>query len=70
MENTQYHEPQGSSFTEHLVFVALLVPTFIVLAAALVSLAGPESTPPVDKAIVTAAACEPCPGWQDGDEGP
>jgi len=70
MENTQYREPQGSSFTEHLVFVALLLPTFVVLAAAVVSLAGLESTLAVDKPIVTAAACEPCPVRQDADEGP
>jgi hypothetical protein len=70
MENTRYHEPQATSFTEHLVFVALLLPTFVVLAAAVVSLAGLESTLAVDKSIVTAAACEPCPGRQDGDEGP
>jgi hypothetical protein len=37
---TEYrNEPQGSWFTEHLVFVALLLPTFVVLAAAIVSLA-------------------------------
>jgi len=30
------------SITEHLVFAALMVPTFVVLAAAAVSLAHPE----------------------------
>jgi hypothetical protein len=70
--NTEYRdEPQGSSFTEHLTFVALLLPTFVVLAAAVVSLARPEPTIAVEKPIVTAAACEPCPGpGQDGDDGP
>jgi hypothetical protein len=67
--NTEYRsEPQGSSFVEHLVFVLLLLPTFVVLAAAVVSLARPD-TIAVEKPIVTVAACEPCPG-QDGDDGP
>lgn len=70
MNNTDYREPQGSSFTEHLVFVALLLPTFVVLAAAVVSLARPEPTIAVEKPIVTAAACDPCPVGQDGDDGP
>ena len=70
MNNTGYREPQGSSFTEHLVFVALLLPTFVVLAAAVVSLARPEPTIAVEKPIVTAAACDPCPVGQDGDDGP
>jgi hypothetical protein len=70
MENTQYREPQGNSFTEHLVFIALLLPTFVVLAAAVVSLAGLEPGLAVEKPIVTAAACEPCPGGQDPDPVP
>ena len=69
MTNTEYREPQGSSFGEHLVFVALLLPTFVVLAAAIVSLARPDPSVAVEKPIVTAAACEPCRG-QDGDDGP
>jgi len=68
MANTEYQESQGS-FTEHLVFVALLLPTFVVIAAAVVSLARHDPTIAVEKPIVTAAACEPCPG-QDGDDGP
>jgi hypothetical protein len=70
MDHTQYHEPQGKSFTEHLVFVALLLPTFVVLAAAVVSLARLEPTVAVERPIVTAAACEPCPVEQEADEGP
>lgn len=62
-------EPQPRSFAEHLVFVALLLPTFIVLAAAVVSFASPEPSIAVEKPIVTAAACEPCPA-HDGDDGP
>ena len=68
--NTEFRdERQPSSFTEHLVFVALLLPTFVVLAAAVVSLARPEPSIAHERPIVTAAACEPCPG-QDGDDGP
>lgn len=70
MTHTENREPQGSSFTEHLVFVALLLPTFVVLAAAVVSLARPEPTVAVEKPIVTAAACETCPTRPDGDDGP
>jgi hypothetical protein len=66
--NTEYRdEPQGRSFAEHLIFVLLLLPTFVVLAAAVVSLARPDPIA-VEKPIVAAAACEPCP--QVGDDGP
>ena len=67
--NTDYRDQHGSSFTEHLMFVALLLPTFIVLAAAVVSLVVPDSAA-VDKPIVTAAACEPCATYDGGDNGP
>ena len=69
MANTEF-QSQGKSFTEHLVFVALLLPTFVVLAAAVVSLARPEPNIAVERPIVTAAACETCPTGHDGDEGP
>jgi hypothetical protein len=68
--NAEYrNESQGRSFAEHLIFVALLLPTFVVLAAAVVSLARPDPSIAGDKPMVTAAVCEPCPG-QDGDDGP
>ena len=72
MTNNPHHrEPQGGSFAEHLVFVLLLLPTFVVLAAAVVSLARPDPSIAVEKPIVTAAACEPCPSaGQDADDGP
>jgi hypothetical protein len=38
-----------TSFTEHLVFAALLIPTFVVLSAAVVSLA------PLDPSVVNPA---------------
>lgn len=70
--NTPYSdEPQGRSFKEHLIFVALLLPTFVVLAAAVVSLAHPDPSVAVEKPVVAAAACEPCPArGQDADDGP
>jgi hypothetical protein len=58
--------PENTGITEHLVFVALLVPTFIVLAAAAVSLARPDPTVAVQPAA-TVAACEPC-ATDNGDE--
>jgi hypothetical protein len=68
--NTDFRdERQGASFTEHLVFVALLLPTLIVLAAAVVSFATPEPTIAPERPMVTAAACEPCSG-QVGADGP
>ena len=67
--NTEYrNEPQARSYAEHLIFVALLLPTFVVLAAAVVSLAGPHSSIAGDRPIVAAAACDACPG-QDADDG-
>lgn len=72
VENSEYRdEQQGSSFKEHLVFIALLLPTFVVLAAAVVSLARLDPSISVEKPIMTAAACEACPApGQDGDDGP
>ena len=64
----QTEQPKANSFVEHLVFVALLLPTFVVLAAAIVSLAVPDPDASVQKPMLTAAACA-CPG-QDGDDGP
>ena len=52
---------QPRSFTEYLVFAALLIPTFIVLGAAVVSIAAPDPASAVEPPTVTAAACEPCP---------
>ncbi|HUQ74245.1 MAG TPA: hypothetical protein VM183_05915 [Burkholderiales bacterium] len=68
MTNTEYAQPQARSFTEHLVFVALLLPTFVVLAAAFVSLAQPDPAVEIQQPMLTAVAC-PCTG-QEGVEGP
>jgi hypothetical protein len=53
-------QPEKRSFTELLVFIALLIPTFIVLAAAVVSLAHPEPKVAVQTPAQATAACEPC----------
>ncbi len=53
--------PRPKFFAEHLVFLALLIPTFLVLAAAVVSLAQPDPAVAVQpRPAVTTAACEPC----------
>jgi len=45
---------------EHLLFVAFLFPTFILLAAAAVSLARPDPSVATPALMHTAMACEPC----------
>jgi len=68
MENRSYYEQrQSRSFTEHMVFVALLIPTFIVLAAAAVSIATPDPATEAQQPILTASACECPPGSQFDD---
>jgi hypothetical protein len=52
------HEP--SSLAELLVFIALLIPTLLVLAAAVVSLAFTDAPIAHPSAAQTTAACEPC----------
>ena len=66
MEQNAYRQQhQGRSLTEYLVFVALLLPTFVVLGAAVVSLASPDPSIVVEQPMVTAAGCEPCPRHED-----
>lgn len=61
-----YPHLQDRSLTEHLVFIALLIPTFVVLLAAVVSLVSPDSSGVVEGPVVTAAACEqPCPRQEE-----
>jgi hypothetical protein len=50
------------------MFAALLIPTFLVIAAAAVSLATPDPSVAVP-VVQTVAACEPC-AWDNGEEGP
>ena len=69
MSKTEFSLPPLAGFTEHLLFVALLLPTFILLAAVAVSLALPDPTIAVQPPAVTAAACEPC-LWDNGEYGP
>lgn len=65
MQDSTNPNPQDRSLTEHLVFIALLIPTFIVLVAAVVSLAAPDAPVVVQPPTVTAAACEPCPRHEE-----
>jgi hypothetical protein len=65
MQENAYPPYQPRSLTEHLVFIALLIPTFVVLAAAVVSIASPDPSIVVQHSIVTTAACEPCPRQED-----
>lgn len=65
--------PNSRCFTEHLVFLLLLLPTFVVLAAAVVSLASPEPSVSAPATQTAALSCEPC-WYEDGraaeDAGP
>lgn len=56
---TTIDRTRTTGLTEHLMFAALLIPTFLVIAAAAVSLATPDPSVavPVAQAV---AACEPC----------
>jgi len=51
---------------EGLIFLALLIPTFVVIAAAAVSLVRPNE-PSAAVSAITMAVCGPCQGYgQDG----
>ena len=65
---TMIDRPRTSGLTEHLIFAALLIPTFVVIAAAAVSLASPDPSVAVP-VMQTVAACEPC-AWDNGEQGP
>jgi hypothetical protein len=62
---TQRNPQPSTGLREHLMFLALLIPTFVVIAAAAVSLAHPDPSVAVP-ASETVAACEPC----SSDNGP
>ena len=59
--------PELTPLAEHLLFVALLLPTFIVLAAAAVSLTASEPSVAARPVAQTAAVCEPCPAAEPAD---
>ena len=61
MDKTEFSLPPLTGIAEHLVFIALLIPTFILLAAVAVSLARPDPTATGAPAAVYVAACEACP---------
>jgi hypothetical protein len=69
MTKPDYPVPATGGLREHLLFIALLIPTFVVIAAAAVSLAMPEPTAAVEAPLQMVAVCEPCP-WDNGAEGP
>jgi len=69
MNKADFCLPPLAGLTEHLLFVALLIPTFILLAAVAVSLARPDPVIAVQPTVQTALACEPC-LWDNGDQGP
>lgn len=50
---------KATSFTEHLIFAALLIPTFVVLSAAAVSLA------PLDTSALTPVQISALVGEED-----
>ena len=56
---TRIDHPRTTGLTEHLMFAALLIPTFLVIAAAAVSLVSPDPSVAVP-AAQAVAACEPC----------
>ena len=56
---TTSDRPRTSGLTEHLMFAALLIPTFLVIAAAAVSLVSPDPSV-AERAAQTVAACEAC----------
>jgi hypothetical protein len=70
MVKPDFSLPPLTGITEHLVFVALLIPTFILLAAVAVSLAHPDASIAAQQPVQTVAACEPCAAWDNGDQGP
>jgi hypothetical protein len=64
MIKTEFSLP---GITEHLLFVALLIPTFILLAAVAVSLT--DGSMAGQQPVPTTVACEPC-AWDNGEQGP
>jgi Spy/CpxP family protein refolding chaperone len=54
--------------TEYLVFAALLTPTLVVVAAAVVSLAGPEAAPEYHPPISLASSAGLYPADMTTDE--
>jgi hypothetical protein len=66
---TEFSLPPLTGFTEHLLFVALLLPTFVLLAAVAVSLTRPDPTIAAQAPVQTVAACEAC-LWDNGEYGP
>jgi len=67
---TEFSLPPLTGITEHLLFVALLLPTFVLLAAVAVSLTRPDPTIALQASPVQiATVCEAC-LWDNGEYGP
>lgn len=64
--------PRNKFVTEHVIFVVLLIPTFVVLGAAVFSLAQLDPSIAVQTAQAQeTAACEACRGaYADDQDGP
>lgn len=62
--------PESTGLKEHLMFAALLMPTFVIIAAAAVSLTSPDPSVAVPAGgMQTVAACEVC-ARDNGEQGP
>jgi hypothetical protein len=68
MGKTDFLLSPVKGITEHLLFLALLLPTFVLLAAVAVSLAQPAPSFAVEAPVQTAV-CESC-RWDEGEQGP
>ncbi len=66
---TEFSLPPLTGFAEHLLFVALLLPTFVLLTAVAVSLTRPDPTIAVQAPVQAATVCEAC-LWDNGEYGP
>ena len=64
-----YKDIPNTGLREHLVFLALLMPTFVVIAAAAVSFVTVDDPSVAMPGADTVAICGPC-GYDIGDEGP
>ena len=65
---TTIERPRTTGLTEHLMFAALLIPTFVLIAAAAVSFVSPEPSVAVP-ALQTVATCEAC-ARDSSEQGP
>ena len=60
------NRPHETGLKEALVFLALLIPTFLLIAAAAVTFVLPDE-PSISVAAMTMAVCGPCQGYGEDD---